>query len=70
MAGMERQFRDGFAAQQTPDSEGPSDVQGAADEGEGADLTCPMCGASAKKIAQAAMGGGGGKPPMPPMGGM
>lgn len=56
MAGMERQFRDGFAAQGAPsDSEGPADVQGPADEADaGGDVTCPACGASAMKIVQAA----------------
>lgn len=63
MAGMERQFRDGFAAQAPPDSEGPSDVQGPADEQDSGDVTCPACGASAMKIVQAAQAGGGSAPP-------
>lgn len=37
-------------------------------EDDGGDMRCPMCGASAKKIAQAAMGGMGGGGGM--MGGM
>ena len=66
MASMGQQFRDGFAAQQAPDSEGPADLKGPADEQDaGGDMTCPMCGASALKIVQAAQqGGGSGAPPM------
>jgi hypothetical protein len=59
--GMQQQFRDALTA---PDSEGPSDAQGPADEPEGQDAACPTCGASAMKIVKAAMQGGG-TPPMP-----
>lgn len=54
MAGMEREFRDGFAAQ-------PADADVASEAAEmlpdDGDMTCPCCGASAMKIAQAAQGG-------------
>jgi hypothetical protein len=60
MTDLRRQFQDAFAAQQQPDSEGPSDVQGQGDEAEGGDMTCPTCGASALKIAKASQQGGGG----------
>ena len=70
MASMGQQFRDGFAAQDAaPDSEGPADLKGPADEADpsGGDVACPVCGASAMKIVQAGQGAGSAPPPMGPM---
>lgn len=70
MAGMEKQFREGFAAKPAaggpaPDAEGPADAAAPGEEQDPQDVVCPACGASAMKIVQAAQGGapGGGAPP-------
>ncbi len=66
MAFGQNDFRDRLQTAMTgggPDAETPADAQSPDEEAE----TCPTCGASVKKIQQAAHGSDNGPPPPPGM---